>query len=39
MAKLLPTDPQELERAVLELTAASFRNARKLQQAAVALLD
>ncbi|UWE10214.1 AbiV family abortive infection protein [Actinacidiphila bryophytorum] len=39
MAKLLPTDPQDLERAVLELTAASFRNARKLQQAAVALLD
>jgi AbiV family abortive infection protein len=39
MAKLLPTDPQDLERAVLELAAASFRNARKLQQAAVAVLD
>ncbi|MDF2435147.1 MAG: AbiV [Mucilaginibacter sp.] len=35
----LPTDPQALERTVLELAAASFVNARKLHQAAQAVLD
>lgn len=38
-AKQLPTDPQELERTVVGLAAAAFKNARKQHVSAQAVLD